>query len=160
MTAQAHKAIYQHPADVASPVIDALGRVLADTYTLYLKTQNYHWNVTGPHFETLHAAFERQYGELASAVDVVAERIRSLGAPAPGSFGYFAERSSVKEARGVPAADEMVRDLANSHQIVGTAIKAALEAGEKAEDVVTVDLMTQRLAAHEKAVWMLNSFLG
>lgn len=136
-----------------------LSHLLADSYTLYLKTHNYHWNVTGPMFVTLHAMFEEQYTELASAVDEIAERIRALGEKAPGSYSQFAELSKVKEAQGVPEALDMVSDLLESHETVARTARSVFDAAEKGNDEATIDLLTQRIQLHEKTAWMLRSLL-
>ncbi|MBX2800428.1 MAG: DNA starvation/stationary phase protection protein [Myxococcales bacterium] len=147
------------PEEDRSQIVGGLERLLADTYTLYLKTHNYHWNVTGPMFQTLHAMFELQYNELWMAVDLVAERIRSLGAPAPGSYAQFASLTSLSEADGVPEAQEMIRDLVKGHEAVARTARSVLPAAEKGSDEVTLDLITQRLTVHEKTAWMLRSLL-
>ena len=140
-------------------IADSLGRLLADTYTLYLKTHNFHWNVTGPQFATLHAMFEQEYTELAQAVDEIAERIRALGFPAPGSYAAFGELSTIREETGVPKAMEMVRQLAeDQHKILATA-RAALPPAEKAGDQPTIDLLTRRMQTHEKTAWMLRTMV-
>ena len=140
-------------------IVTALSRLLADTYTLYLKTHNFHWNVTGPMFQTLHLMFETQYNELALAVDLIAERIRALGAPAPGSYREFARLSSIKEAEGVPKATEMIRQLVEAQEAVIRTSRAAFPAVERANDQPTADLLTQRMQVHEKTAWMLRSLL-
>lgn len=137
-----------------------LARVLADTYTLYLKTHNFHWNVTGPLFNTLHLMFEEQYNELWAAVDQIAERIRVLGAPAPGSYKAFAELTSIPEAEGVPAAEEMIRQLVEGHEAAARTARDLFPVAEQAHDEGTADLLTQRLQAHEKTAWMLRSLLA
>ena len=140
-------------------VVEALSGLLADSYTLYLKTHNYHWNVTGPMFTTLHTLFETEYTDLALAVDEIAERIRSLGARAPGSFSEFAKLAAVKEATGSPSATEMIEDLvADQAAIVGSA-KRVVEAAEAAGDQASADLGTRRIDVHEKNAWMLRSHL-
>jgi len=139
---------------------DGLSRLLADTYTLYLKTHNYHWNVVGPMFQTLHLMFETQYNELALAVDPIAERIRSLGAPALGSFREFAELSSVKADDDRPDATEMIRRLVADQETVARTARSMFPTGEKAHDEPTADLLTQRLQVHEKTAWMLRSLLA
>ena len=141
-------------------IADGLAALLADTYTLYLKTHNYHWNVTGPMFQTLHLMFEQQYNELALAVDLIAERIRALGEPAPGSYAQFGKLTSVKEAAGVPKATAMIKDLLESNEIVSRTASTAFPAAEKAGDQATIDLLTQRLQVHEKTAWMLRSLLA
>jgi len=144
-----------HRKDIA----DGLSRVLADSYTLYLKTHNFHWNVTGPMFQTLHLMFETQYNELALAVDLVAERIRALGAPAPGTFRQFGALSSIREEDGVPKAQDMIRLLVQGHETVARTARQVLPIAEKAADQVTIDLLTQRMQVHEKTGWMLRSLL-
>ncbi|MGH6934537.1 MAG: Dps family protein [Dongiaceae bacterium] len=140
-------------------IAEGLSRMLADTYTLYLKTHNFHWNVTGPMFNTLHLMFEQQYTELALAVDLIAERIRALGFPAPGSYAQYAKLSSIKEETGVPDAKDMIRQLvAGQEAIVRTARKIFPKVDE-ASDEPTADLLTQRMQVHEKNAWMLRSLL-
>jgi len=136
-----------------------LGRLLADSYTLYLKTHNYHWNVTGPMFSTLHAMFELQYTELAMAVDVIAERIRSLGFPAPGSYAAFSKLTSIAEAEDVPAAEDMIRSLVAGNETVVRTAREIFPIAERCADEATADLLTQRLQQHEKVAWMLRSHL-
>ena len=140
-------------------IADGLAKVLADTYTLYLKTHNFHWNVTGPMFNTLHLMFEAQYNELALAVDLVAERIRALGFPAPGSYSAYAKLSSIEEAEGVPAAEDMIAQLVKGHEAVARTARGVFRAVEKASDQPTADLLTQRMQVHEKTAWMLRSML-
>ncbi|MGE3357137.1 MAG: Dps family protein [Acidimicrobiia bacterium] len=141
-------------------VTDGLSRLLAGTYTLYLKTHNFHWNVTGPMFQTLHLMFETQYNELALAVDLIAERIRSLGEPAPGSYQAFSQLSSVTDEAGVPEALDMVRRLVTDHETVARTARSVFPIVEAARDEVSADLLTQRLQVHEKTAWMLRSLLG
>ena len=136
-----------------------LSRVLADTYTLYLKTHNFHWNVTGPMFQTLHLMFETHYNELALAVDLVAERIRALGFPAPGTYKQFVELSTIKEDDGVPKAQDMIRRLVEGHETVARTARGVFKVAEGASDQPTCDLLTQRLQVHEKTAWMLRSLL-
>jgi len=136
-----------------------LSRVLADTYTLYLKTHNFHWNVTGKMFQTLHLMFETQYNELALAVDLVAERIRALGVPAPGTYKQFAQLSSIKEDDGVPKAEDMVAKLVEGHETVARTAREVFKSAESASDQPTCDLLTQRMQTHEKTAWMLRSLL-
>jgi starvation-inducible DNA-binding protein len=136
-----------------------LSRVLADTYSLYLKTHNFHWNVEGPMFNTLHLMFMDQDTELWNALDAVAERIRSLGFPAPGTGKEFSKLTSIEETDGVPDALEMVRLLVSGHECVARTARAAFPAAEKAADESTCDLLTQRLQVHEKTAWMLRSLL-
>ena len=137
-----------------------LSRLLADTYTLYLKTHNFHWNVTGPMFNTLHQMFEEQYTELSQAVDAIAERIRALGFPAPGSYKQFAELTSITEETGVPPAEEMIRQLVKDQETVVRTARSVFPIVDKANDEATADLLTQRLQIHEKTAWMLRSLLG
>ena len=136
-----------------------LSHLLADSYTLYLKTHNFHWNVTGPMFNTLHLMFEGQYTELAIAVDLIAERIRALGSPAPGSYAEFADLTSLKEAKGVPKALDMVDQLVQGHEAVARSARKVFPAAEKGTDEATCDLLTQRIQLHEKTAWMLRSLL-
>lgn len=140
-------------------ISDGLAVLLSDSYTLYLKTHNFHWNVTGPMFQTLHLMFEQQYTELALAVDLIAERIRALGQPAPGSYRDFMRLTSIKEAVGVPKAQRMIQELLEDHQAVVNSAKAAFPAAESADDQATMDLLTQRMQLHEKTAWMLRSLL-
>lgn len=137
-----------------------LSRLLADTYTLYLKTHNFHWNVTGPMFTTLHQMFEEQYTELSQAVDAIAERIRALGFPAPGSYKQFAELTSITEETGVPPAEEMIRQLVKDQETVVRTARSVFPIVDEANDEATADLLTQRLQIHEKTAWMLRSLLG
>ena len=136
-----------------------LSRVLADSYTLYLKTHNYHWNVTGPMFQTLHLMFEQHYNELALAVDEIAERIRALGAHAPGTYREFSELSSISEDDDRPTATEMITRLVRAHEAVARTARSVYPAAERARDEPTADLLTQRLQVHEKTAWMLRSLL-
>ena len=140
-------------------IAEGLSRLLADTYTLYLKTHNYHWNVTGPMFNTLHLMFEQQYNELALAVDLVAERIRALGFPAPGTYGDYGRLASIREVDGVPNADQMIADLVKGQEAVVRTARSIFPIVEKANDQPTADLLTQRLQVHEKTAWMLRSLL-
>ena len=140
-------------------IADGLSRLLADTYTLYLKTHNFHWNVTGPMFQTLHLMFETQYNELALAVDQIAERIRALGYPAPGTYGAYAKLSSIEEEDGVPRAQDMIRLLVEGQEAVVRTARSVFPSAEKANDEPTADLLTQRMQIHEKTAWMLRSLL-
>lgn len=140
-------------------IADGLSKLLADTYTLYLKTHYFHWNVTGPMFNTLHLMFETQYTELALAVDLVAERIRSLGVYAPGTYAQFSKLTSIDEATDVPKANDMIRELVAGHEAVCRTARSVFPAAEKAADEATADLLTQRLQLHEKTAWMLRSML-
>jgi starvation-inducible DNA-binding protein len=141
-------------------IATGLSRLLADTYTLYLTTHNFHWNVTGPMFNTLHAMFMAQYTELWNAVDPIAERIRSLGHPAPGSYAQFGKLGSLKDAPAdPPKALEMVRILVDGHEAVARTARAVFPLADQAGDEPTADLLTQRLAVHEQTAWMLRSLL-
>ena len=137
-----------------------LSRLLADSYTLYLKTHNYHWNVTGPQFNTLHTMFEGQYTELAAAVDEIAERIRALGIKAPGSYTAFTGLTSIEEGTGDESAEEMVRQLVVGQETVARTAREAFPAAEEASDEPSADLLTQRMQIHEKNAWMLRSMLA
>ena len=141
-------------------IAEGLSKVLADTYTLYLKTHNYHWNVVGPMFNTLHLMFETQYNELALAVDQIAERIRALGEPAPGTYRQFAELSAIEEDTDRPDAEEMIRRLVVGQETVARTARSVFEVVERANDQPTADLLTQRLQIHEKTAWMLRSMLA
>jgi starvation-inducible DNA-binding protein len=140
-------------------IADGLCRLLADTYTLYLKTHYFHWNVTGPLFNSLHLMFEQQYTELALAVDSIAERIRTLGYTAPGSYSEYAELSSIEETRNVPKAEEMVELLVEGNEAVVRTARSVFPIAEKANDESTADVLTQRMSLHEKNAWMLRSML-
>jgi starvation-inducible DNA-binding protein len=141
-------------------IAEGLSKLLADTYTLYLKTHNFHWNVEGPMFNTLHLMFETQYNELALAVDAIAERIRALGHPAPGSYAAYSKLSSIKEETGVPKAEDMIRQLVDGQEAVARTARAVFPAADKAGDEPTADLLTQRLQIHEKTAWMLRALLS
>ena len=141
-------------------IANGLAHLLADSYTLYLKTHNYHWNVVGPMFNTLHLMFEDEYNELALAVDQIAERIRALGEPAPGSYREFGALSSVEEDTDSPDATEMIRRLVAGHETVARTARNTFPAVEKANDQSTADLLTQRMQVHEKTAWMLRSLLA
>ncbi len=138
-------------------IAEGLSRVLADSYTLYLKTHNFHWNVEGPMFNSLHLMFEGQYTELATAVDEIAERIRSLGYPAPGSYKAFAELTSIEEATEKVKAEDMIKQLAKDHETVAKTARAVFPLCDKASDEPTADLLTQRMQLHEKTAWMLRA---
>lgn len=140
-------------------IADGLGRVLADSYALYLKTHNFHWNVTGPMFRALHIMFEEQYTELAAAVDEIAERIRSLGAFAPASFSAYAELTAIKEEKGVPAAKDMITQLVEGHETVIKTARSLYPICDSSDDDATADLLTARIQVHEKTAWMLRSLL-
>ena len=141
-------------------IAEGLARLLADTYTLYLKTHSYHWNVTGPMFQTLHAMFMTQYTELGLAVDLVAERIRALGVYAPGSYAAFAKLATIEEDAGPPDAERMIRNLVAGQEAVVRTARKVFPSAEKAGDEATCDLLTQRLNVHEKTAWMLRSLLA
>lgn len=140
-------------------IAEGLSRLLADTYTLYLKTHNFHWNVTGPMFQTLHLLFETQYTELATAVDLIAERIRALGYPAPGTYSDYAKLSSISETPGVPKATDMIRLLVEGQEAVVRTARSIFPIVEQVNDEPTADLLTQRMQIHEKNAWMLRSLL-
>ena len=141
-------------------IAGGLSRLLADSYTLYLKTHNFHWNVTGPQFNTLHLMFEQHYTELATAVDEIAERIRALGFPAPGSYSEFGKLTKIPEAEGVPSADEMIRQMVQGQETVVRTAREVLPLVEDANDQPSADLLTRRMEIHEKNAWMLRSMLG
>ena len=136
-----------------------LSRLLADTYSLYLQTHNFHWNVTGPMFQTLHVMFETQYTALAPAVDLIAERIRSLGYPAPATYSEFVRLTSLTETTGVPKAEKMIRLLVEGQEAVVRTARSVFPLVDKAGDEATADLLTQRIQLHEKTAWMLRSLL-
>ena len=148
------------PEEERKAIADGLAHVLADTYTLYLKTHNYHWNVTGPMFQTLHLMFETQYTELATAVDLIAERIRALGVYAPGTYKAFAALSAIKEEDDVPKAEEMIRNLVAAHETLVRTARSVFPAAEAVRDEPTADLLTQRMQVSEKTAWMLRSLLA
>src|SRR6476646_9898342 len=141
-------------------IAEGLSRLLADTYTLYLKSHNFHWNVTGPMFQTLHLMFETQYNELALAVDLIAERIRALGFPAPGTYAEFTKLSSIKEPKGVPQAEDMIRELVAGQEAVVKTARSVFPLVDKVNDEPSADLLTQRMQVHEKTAWMLRSLLA
>lgn len=140
-------------------IADGLSRMLADTYTLYLKTHNFHWNVTGPMFQTLHLMFMTQYNETWLAVDSLAERIRALGFPAPGSYKQFAALTSIKDSDGVPNAKEMIRQLVEGQETEVRTAREVFKIADQANDQPTADLLTQRMTVHEQNAWMLRSLL-
>jgi starvation-inducible DNA-binding protein len=140
-------------------IAEGLSRLLADTYTLYLKTHNFHWNVTGPMFNTLHLMFETQYNELALAVDEIAERIRALGVFAPGSYKQYAELTTISEETTVPSAEEMIAQLVKGQEAVVKTARSVFPLADKAGDEPTADLLTQRMQVHEKTAWMLRSMI-
>jgi starvation-inducible DNA-binding protein len=140
-------------------IAQGLSHLLADTYTLYLKTHYFHWNVTGPMFNTLHLMFETQYNELALAVDIIAERIRALDVYAPGTYRDFAKLTSIKETESVPKAQDMITELVAGHEAVCRTARSVFPSADAASDEATADLLTQRLQLHEKTAWMLRSML-
>lgn len=141
-------------------IAEGLSRLLADTFTLYLKTHNFHWNVTGPMFRTLHVMFEEQYNELWTANDLIAERIRALGVYAPATYKEFGRLTSIAEEDGVPAAMTMVRLLVEGHETAARTARSVITTAENANDAPTADLLTERLQVHEKTAWMLRSLLA
>jgi starvation-inducible DNA-binding protein len=147
----------QQPVASSDSVAQELSKLLADTYTLYLKSQGYHWNVTGPHFGSLHLMFEGLYTELAAAVDEIAERIRALGSMAPGSYREMARLTGVRDEGAVPDAMQMVRHLIDATQIVVGSAREVASAAETANDPASLDLATRRISAHEKSLWMLRA---
>ena len=150
---------YRNDQAARQAIAGALGRLLADTYTLYLKTQGFHWNVVGPRFYELHKLFEEQYTELAAANDEIAERIRALGAKAPASYAEFKQLAAIEEEPGAPATAEMLRQLLADNRRAVHSAQAVIEAAEVPDDVGSADLATQRIRAHEKAAWMLEALL-
>lgn len=148
------------PTEQREEIAQGISRVLADSYTLYLKTHNFHWNVTGPMFQTLHTLFETQYTELALAVDEIAERIRALGVYAPGSYSQFAELATVKEETTVPKAEDMIRQLVADNEAVVRTAREVLPKAQDANDEASVDLLVGRMSVHEKTAWMLRSLLA
>lgn len=140
-------------------IAKGLSALLADSYTLYLMTHNFHWNVTGPHFNSLHQMFMGQYTEQWTALDTIAERIRALGLPAPGTYKEFVKLASIKEVEGVPSADDMVRHLMAAQEATARTARKLLPVADEANDQPTLDLLTQRLDIHEKTAWMLRSLL-
>ena len=147
-------------AEDRQQIAGGLSKLLADSYSLYLKTHNYHWNVEGPLFNTLHLMFEQHYTELATAVDEIAERIRALGVKAPGSYTAFGHLTSIEEATGNESAEEMIRQLVIGQETVARTAREAIKAAEAASDEPTADLLTQRMQIHEKNAWMLRSMLA
>lgn len=141
-------------------IAQGLSKLLADTYTLYLKTHNFHWNVTGPMFQTLHLMFEQQYNELALAVDQIAERIRALGFFAPGSYREFAQLSSIKEEEAIPDSRKMIRLMVEGQEAVIRTARSVFPVVDRVNDQPTADLLTQRMQVHEKTAWMLRSLLA
>jgi starvation-inducible DNA-binding protein len=145
--------------DDRQAIAEGLGQLLADTYTLYLKTHNFHWNVTGPRFRELHLMFEEQYTELATAVDEIAERIRTLGMPAPGTYGEFARLSAIEETSGVPNAEEMIAILTADNETVVRTARRVLPLAQEVDDESTASLIADRMVVHEKTAWMIRSLL-
>ena len=142
-----------------SDICDGLSHVLADSYTLYLMTHNFHWNVTGPMFNTLHLMFMEQYTEQWNALDIIAERIRALGFPAPGTYAEFAKLTSIKEVGGIPKAMKMVGHLVDAQEATARTARKLFTIVHEAKDEPTADLLTQRIEVHEKTAWMLRSLL-
>jgi starvation-inducible DNA-binding protein len=140
-------------------IADGLSNLLADSYTLYIMTHNFHWNVTGPQFNTLHTMFMTQYTEQWAALDIIAERIRALGYPAPGTYSEFSKRASIKEVDGVPKATEMVRHLVKAQEATARTARKLFPLADAANDQPTADVLTQRIDVHEKTAWMLRSLL-
>lgn len=140
-------------------IADGLSRLLADTYTVYLKTHNFHWNVTGPMFNALHGMFENQYTELALAVDDIAERIRALGFPAPATYKQYARLTSISEPEGTLTATEMIQQLVKDQETIVCTARSIFPLADEANDEPTADLLTQRMQLHEKTAWMLRSLL-
>ena len=147
------------PAQQRAAIVHGLSKLLADTYVVYLKTHNFHWNVEGPMFQTLHQIFMDQYTETWNAIDLIAERIRSLGEYAPGTYKQYAKLARIQETDGVPAAEEMVRLLIEGQEAVVRTSREALPIADEADDQPTLDLLTQRMQVHEKNAWMLRSLL-
>jgi starvation-inducible DNA-binding protein len=147
------------PEDQRRGIANGLNKVLSDTYVLLGKTHGFHWNVTGPHFHSLHEMFEDQYRDLVDAVDDIAERIRALGFFAPGSLSQFLKYADIEDEHGVPDAEEMIRQLARDNELLSRTCRAVVELTHKADDTVTEDLMNERMAAHDKAAWMLRATL-
>ncbi|MBY0316942.1 MAG: DNA starvation/stationary phase protection protein [Bdellovibrionales bacterium] len=148
------------PEKERKQIAKGLSTLLADSYTLYLKTHNFHWNVMGPMFNTLHVMFEQQYTELHTAVDEIAERIRSLGELAPGSYTEFGKLTNIKESHGAVAAEEMIAQLLAGHETVAKTARSIFPAAEKGNDEASLDLLTSRIQLHEKTAWMLRSMLS
>ena len=140
-------------------IAQGLSKFLADTYTLYIKTHSFHWNVTGPYFKSLHLQFEEEYMELALAVDLIAERIRALGFPAPGSYQQFSTLSCIKEETGVPHYEQMIQQLVQDHEQVTKTAREVFLISDQAHDEVTNSLLSTRMEIHEKTAWMLRSLL-
>ncbi len=147
------------PEPARAEIAQGLSRLLADTYTLYLKTHNFHWNVSGPMFNTLHAMFMEQYTELWNSVDLIAERIRTLDEYAPGSYAEFGKLTSLSEAKGRPSALDMIKELLEGNEAVARTARSVFPMAEKGGDEGTIDLLTQRIQVHEKTAWMLRSLL-
>ncbi|MBI4432539.1 MAG: DNA starvation/stationary phase protection protein [Candidatus Omnitrophica bacterium] len=141
-------------------IAEGLSKLLASTYTVYLKTHKFHWNVTGPFFQALHAMFEKQYMEMALAIDTLAERIRSLGFPAAGSYSEFSKLSTVSEEPGFPAAEEMIHALIEDHEEISRIARFVYTRANEVNDQASVELITERMEVHEKFAWMLRSSLG
>ncbi|MDD3674010.1 MAG: Dps family protein [Thauera propionica] len=147
------------PEDQRKKIAAGLSALLADSYTLYLMTHNFHWNVTGPQFNSLHAMFMDQYTEQWNALDIIAERIRALGFPAPGTYKEFVKLASIKEVEGVPKATDMVRHLVAAQEATARTARKLFDLVDEANDQPTADVLTQRIDVHEKTAWMLRSLL-
>lgn len=147
------------PKESRKRIAEGLSRLLADSYSLYLKTHNFHWNVTGPQFNSLHQMFMEQYTEIWNAIDDIAERIRALGFFAPGTYSEFSKLTSIKEAKGVPKATKMVQELIDGHEAVARTAREVFPACEEGHDEASLDLLTTRIQIHEKTAWMLRSTL-
>jgi len=146
-------------SEARKTIADGLSNLLADSYTLYLKTHNFHWNVTGPNFASLHVLFEAHYTELAEAVDQIAERIRTLGCQAPGSYKQFSELTCIKEEITVPKAEDMIKQLVEDHEAVAKTAHEVLKIAQESNDEVTVGMAIERMTVHEKTAWMLRSMV-
>ncbi len=147
-------------ADDREKIVKGLSKLLADSYTLYLMTHNFHWNVTGPQFNGLHTMFMDQYTEQWNALDIIAERIRALGFPAPGTYKEFSKLTAIKEVEGVPSATEMLKLLVNAQETTARTARGLFPIVNEANDQPTADVLTQRLNVHEKTAWMLRSMLA
>lgn len=147
-------------ADDREKIVKGLSKLLADSYTLYLMTHNFHWNVTGPQFNGLHTMFMDQYTEQWNALDIIAERIRALGFPAPGTYKEFSKLTAIKEVEGVPSATEMLKLLVNAQETTARTARGLFPVVNEANDQPTADVLTQRLNVHEKTAWMLRSMLA
>lgn len=147
-------------AEHREQIVKGLSALLADSYSLYLMTHNFHWNVTGPQFNSLHTMFMTQYTEQWNALDIIAERIRALGYPAPGTYKEFAKLTSIREVDGVPSANDMIKHLVNAQETTARTARSLFVLVDEANDQPTADVLTQRLNVHEKTAWMLRSLLA